>query len=177
MPPEPCKTDNGASGFSSKAANYLAPVILGMDDALVELTGALTGFTIALNNNRLIALAGLTTGIAATLSMAASEFLSQEAGVHIHKPWKSAFLCGGTYLVTIILLLAPFFIFTTPALALFFTLLIAAGIIFLFTAFVSHVRHTDFKRNFFRMLFISFSVALAAFAISWGARIWWGVNI
>ena len=53
-----------------------APVVLGLNDALVELTGVLAGLTLALRETRLIAMAGLITGIAASLSMAASEYLS-----------------------------------------------------------------------------------------------------
>jgi rubrerythrin len=55
---------------------YSGSVVLGLNDALVELTGTLAGLTLAFQNTRLIALSGLITGIAAALSMAASEFLS-----------------------------------------------------------------------------------------------------
>ena len=56
---------------------YAGSVVLGLNDALVELTGALAGLTLAMNGNmQLIALSGLITGIAASLSMAASEYLS-----------------------------------------------------------------------------------------------------
>ena len=55
---------------------YVGSVVLGMNDALVELTGSLAGFTFAMQNTRLIALAGLIIGISATFSMASSEFLS-----------------------------------------------------------------------------------------------------
>ncbi|MDD5174431.1 MAG: VIT1/CCC1 family protein, partial [Candidatus Omnitrophica bacterium] len=54
---------------------YISSVVLGLNDALVELTGALAGFTFALANARVVATAGAITGIAASLSMAASEFL------------------------------------------------------------------------------------------------------
>ena len=48
---------------------YTSSMILGLNDALVELTGALAGFTFALGNGRVVALAGTITGIAAALSM------------------------------------------------------------------------------------------------------------
>lgn len=59
---------------------YASSVVLGLNDALVELTGALAGLTLALRNVQLIALSGLITGIAAAFSMAASEYLSTQAG-------------------------------------------------------------------------------------------------
>jgi len=58
--------------------SYMWSVVLGLNDALVELTWALAGFTFAIQNSRTIALIGLITGISASFSMAASEFLSQK---------------------------------------------------------------------------------------------------
>ena len=55
---------------------YVGSIVLGLNDALVELTGALAGLTFALQNTRLTAMAGLITGVAASLSMATSEYLS-----------------------------------------------------------------------------------------------------
>ncbi len=48
---------------------YTGSMVLGLNDALVELTGALAGLTFAFQNLRLVALAGLVTGIAAAMSM------------------------------------------------------------------------------------------------------------
>jgi len=58
---------------------YIGSMVLGLNDALVELTGALAGLTFALQNTRLIAMAGLITGTAASLSMASSEYLSTKS--------------------------------------------------------------------------------------------------
>ena len=44
---------------------YIGSIVLGLNDALVELTGALAGLTLALQDMRLIAIAGSITGIAA----------------------------------------------------------------------------------------------------------------
>ena len=58
---------------------YIGSMVLGLNDALVELTGALAGLTFTLQNSRLIGAAGLITGIAASLSMSASEYMSQKS--------------------------------------------------------------------------------------------------
>lgn len=55
---------------------YVGSMVLGLNDALVELTGVLAGLTFTLQNTRLIGTAGLITGVAAALSMASSEYLS-----------------------------------------------------------------------------------------------------
>ena len=54
-------------------------MVLGLNDALVEFTGALAGYTFALQNTLLVAMTGLITGVAASLSMATSEYLSTKS--------------------------------------------------------------------------------------------------
>ena len=44
--------------INEERLNYIGSVVLGLSDALVEFTGALAGFTFALQNPRLVALAG-----------------------------------------------------------------------------------------------------------------------
>ena len=50
---------------------YISSMVLGLNDALVELTGTLAGLTFALAKSNVVGLAGLITGIAASLSMSA----------------------------------------------------------------------------------------------------------
>lgn len=156
---------------------YISAMVLGLNDALVELSGALAGFTMALQNNRLIILAGLTTGIAATLSMAASEFLSQEADDRQSHPFKAAIYTGFTYFITVVCLLLPFFIFDKPMTSLCFCMLNAALVIMIFTFIVSKIRKTNFFHDFLQMISISFSVAAISFGLSWLARMWWGIDL
>lgn len=89
--------------------NYIGSVVLGLSDALVELTGVLAGLTLALNNSQLITLIGLITGISASLSMGASEFLSTSEEDQDKSPLKASFYTGIAYLFTVMLLVLPFF--------------------------------------------------------------------
>ena len=59
--------------------HYIGAMVLGLNDALVELTGAIAGVTFALANTRLVALTGIITGVSATFSMAASNYLAERA--------------------------------------------------------------------------------------------------
>lgn len=156
---------------------YLGAIVLGLNDAIVELTGALAGFTMALPNNKLIILAGFTTGVAATLSMAAAEFLSQQADPGPVNSYLAAMYTGATYLVTVAILLLPFFILPTPLTALALCLAFAAFLITVFTYITSRIRGTKFWHDFIQMLGISFGVAAIAFGISWGAKCLWGIEV
>ena len=89
---------------------YVGSMVLGLNDALVELTGSLAGFTFAMQNTRLIALSGLILGISATFSMASSEFLSARSEGRTDA-FKSCAYTGVAYLVTVVLLIAPYLVF------------------------------------------------------------------
>ena len=168
----------GLSGRDGGVCCFMSAVVLGLNDALVEMTGALAGFTMVLHDNRLIALAGYTTGIAATLSMAASEFFSQKASSEGGgQPRMAAISTGITYFITVVLLLLPYMLLPEPIVALAVCMLIAALIIFGFTWVDSFLRRTKFWRSFFQMLGVSFGVAIAIFLISWLVRSWFGIEI
>lgn len=160
-----------------KGRIYISAIILGLNDALIELTGALAGFTMVLPDNRTIVLAGLTTGVAATLSMAASEYLSQEADKGPQHPLLAAAVTGGAYLITVAILLMPFIVFKQPLLSLAVCILCAVLQIFVFTFFESFLRRQSFKKLCIKMLCISMSVAFLSFCLSWGADYYWGIEI
>ncbi|MDD2453756.1 MAG: VIT1/CCC1 transporter family protein [Synergistaceae bacterium] len=156
---------------------YTSSMILGLNDALVELTGALAGFTFALGNGRVVALAGTITGIAAALSMSASEYLSQKSEEGNRKPLKAALYTGIAYLFTVVVLVAPYVIFTSPFAALGVMLLNGVAVILFFTFFMSVVRDIPFRKSFFEMLFISLGVAGVSFLIGFLARMFLDVDV
>lgn len=149
---------------------YIGSMVLGLNDALVELTGALAGFTFALAQSRIVGVAGLITGVAATLSMAASEYLSQRSDKGDLDPLKAAVYTGIAYLITVTLLVAPFFIAGNVYGALFWSLGNALLVILFFSYFVSIVRDTSFRPAFLEMAAISFGVAAVSFLIGLVAR-------
>lgn len=172
------ESNSTVSDLTKKVATrYIDAVILGLNDALVELTGALAGFTIGLHNSKLIILAGITTGVAATLSMTASEFLAKEVETRRDNSYFAAFCTGAAYLATTAILLTPFFIFAEPLGALIVSFVFAALIIMGFTYTSSRIRHTSFVHDCLRMLIISFGVASLSFLISWLAKTWWNIDI
>jgi VIT1/CCC1 family predicted Fe2+/Mn2+ transporter len=146
--------------------HYVGDMVLGMNDALVELTGALAGYTLAMQNTHVIAMAGLITGISATLSMAASGYLSsREAGQK--DAVKSSAYTGLAYLVTVALLIIPYLLLPSNGYlwALGTTLLIAVAIIACFNFYISIAKGRPFRRNFLVMVGISMGVAVISFVV------------
>ena len=158
------------------SARRIDAVILGLNDALVELTGALAGFTISFADNKLIALAGLTTGVAATFSMASADYLATKNGHSLLSSLKSALATGVAYIVTTALLLSPYLALSNPFAALGVTIALAVAIIFVFTLVVSRIRCSNFKGDFVEMLSISCVVAFLCFIVGWGANKLWGLE-
>jgi len=157
--------------------NYMGSVVLGLNDALVELTGALAGFTFALQNTRLIALAGLITGIAASFSMAASEYLSTKSEGKAERALTSAVYTGIAYILTVMLLILPYLLVQNHFLCLGVTLLIALTIIFLFNFYISVARDYSFSKRFLEMAGLSLGVALLTFIIGFVIRRFLGVEV
>ena len=166
-----------AAMVDEEKLKYIGSMVLGLNDALVELTGALAGFTLALGSNATVGLAGFITGVSATLSMAASEYLSKKADPSEKHPLKAAVYTGIAYLITVAALLLPYALFTSPFLALGFCLFNAACIIAAFTFFVSVVRRETFRPQFVEMISISFGVAAISFLIGWAAKTWMGIEM
>ncbi|WP_321507393.1 VIT1/CCC1 transporter family protein [uncultured Methanoregula sp.] len=156
---------------------YVGSVVLGLNDALVEFTGTLAGLTFAIQNSQIIAVAGLIMGVAASLSMAASEYLSQRSDAGPTDPFKASVYTGFTYIVTVALLILPFLVLPSPYTALVFTLCGAVGIIFLFTFYISVAKDLPFWRRFGEMAAISLGIAAISFVIGLGIRVFLNVNV
>lgn len=164
--------------LDEESLRYVGSMVLGLSDALVELTGTLAGLTLAMQNTRLIALSGLITGIAATLSMASSEFLSAKSEGR-HDAMKSCAYTGGAYLLTVALLILPYLLYS-PAhylYALGTMLVIAIVIIAAFNYYLSVAKSTPFRRRFLEMAGISLGVAAIAFVIGLLVKQFLGVEI
>ena len=157
---------------------YVGSMVLGLNDALVELTGSLAGFTFAMQNTRLIALSGLIIGISATFSMASSEFLAARSEGRTDA-LKSCSYTGIAYLITVILLIAPYLIFSSSQyiLALICMLVVVILIIAGFTYYTSVAQDEPFFSRFREMAVISVSVAVISFVVGILAKQFLGVDL
>jgi VIT1/CCC1 family predicted Fe2+/Mn2+ transporter len=158
--------------------HFTGDVILGMNDALVELTGSLAGYTLAMQNSRIIAMAGLITGVSATLSMAGSGYLSSREE-DSKNAVKSTVIIGLSYFVTVVLLIIPYLLFPAAAYlwALAATILIALLIIAGFNYYLSVAKDRPFQRGFWSMAAISLGVAVISFAVGFLVKHVLGISL
>ncbi len=156
---------------------YMGSIVLGLNDALVEILGTLAGLTFALQNTKLVALAGIITGIAGALSMSSSEYLSNKAEGKEDLAIKSAIFTGIAYVVAVIFLVAPFLIFTSVFIALLAALLDSILIVFLFTYYISVANDQPFRKRFTEMVVLSTVIGLISFGLGYVVRIFFGIDV
>ena len=166
--------------INEERLSYMSSVVLGLNDALVELTGALAGFTLSIQNSRIIALLGLITGISASFSMAASEYLSTKSEPDPEeqkRAGKSALYTGVAYILTVIALITPYFLIDNYIYSLIMTIVVALLIIFVFNYYISIANDYDFKKRFMEMAVISIGVAALSFVIGYLVKTFLGLEL
>lgn len=164
--------------LDEESLQYVGSMVLGLNDALVELAGSIAGFTFALMNTKMVALSGLIVGISATFSMASSEFLSARSEGR-SDALKSCAYTGGAYLVTVALLVLPYLLFPEnmfiPALVCMLAIIVL--IIAAFTYYTSVAQDQPFKSRFLEMTVISLGVAVLSFFVGLLAKELLGVDV
>jgi len=163
--------------ISEERLTYLGSIVLGLNDALVEILGTLAGLTLALQNNRLVALAGVIAGIAGALSMSSSEYLSNKSEGNHEGALKSALFTGLAYVVAVVFLVAPYLIFSSHWVSLAVAILNSVLVVFLFTYYISIANDQPFRKRFFEMVTLSTVVALISFGLGYLARIIFGIDV
>jgi VIT1/CCC1 family predicted Fe2+/Mn2+ transporter len=160
----------------AESVKFVGNIVLGVNDGLVELSGALTGFALVFQDSGIVALSGVITGIAAALSMAASAYLSaeQEEG----KNAKMAGLAtGASYLIVVAILVAPFLLFSNLYVALILMFILMLGVVAALSFYTAILSERRFARQFRLMLLLSLGVAAITFVIGLLARQMLGVSL
>ena len=156
---------------------YTGAIVRGLNEALVELSGALSGLTFAFQSKNLIAAAGVITGLVMSLSLAGTEYLATKAEDGRQRPLKAAFYTGFANLVTVLFLVFPYFLPINIFASLGWMIANAIVTIYIFNFYASVTRGTSMRRGFFEMAFISLGIACIAFVVGYLARTIWHIEI
>ena len=150
--------------------NYTGDIVRGLNVALVEITGALAGLTLAFQNRNLIVTTGLILGVTMSLSLTSTEYLATKSSHGIKDPFKSALYAGIVNIFAIVVLLLPYMLIPNIFVSLGLTLLIAVMMILLFSFYISVVKDTSSMKTFLEMAAISLGIAALAFGIGFLAK-------
>lgn len=163
-----------------KKITYAGAIVLGMNDALVELTGTLTGIALAFEQAKMVGITGFIMGVAASLSMAGSAYLeSNENKNELNgvKPLVYSLYTGIAYIITTLMLILPFFLFQSIPYALIVMFIFALLAILGYNFYISVAKGSGFIKRVSQMLIITFGVALISFLLGYGVKYFFGIDI
>ncbi len=165
--------------LKDKRLAYVGAVVLGLNDALVELTGTLAGLSFAFSKTTVIGFTGLIMGIAAALSMAASGYLAsqEEDDKKDINPVTAAVYTGVAYFLTVAFLVIPYFLFSQVDNALISMLVVTLLIIAAYNYYISVAKTVNFRKRFLSMAFISIGVAAISFGIGYFIKAYFGIDM
>ena len=153
-----------AKKVESSAIRYIAFVVLGLADALVEISGIHAGWLGLFEKTEIAGLAGVVAGGAASLAMASAAFAQAKQGFS-GSARLSAVYTGVSYFVTAIILATPYFLTSSMILALATSLTLAVAILAVTTWYSTVIQQKLFPRDFVEILAILFGTVILVFLL------------
>lgn len=152
------------SSIDEAIVRYVGFVMLGLADAIIEVTGVQAGFLGVTNSALVAGLAGLIVGIAASISMGAAAYL-QARQSSTDKAFLPALMTGVIYLLTVLIIASPYFVISQLATALAVSIMISAGLVAVFSFFVSVVQNRSFRKELFINISLLATVIIVTYTL------------
>jgi len=165
-----------AQKIESSAVRYISFVVLGLADALVEITGIHAGSLGIYNRTEIAGLAGVVAGAAASLAMASAAFAQAKQGFQ-GSARLSAVYTGVSYFITAIILATPYFLTPVMVYALASSLVLAVVILALISYYSTVISDKPFVRDFLEILLIMLGVTVALYFFGEFIRVSTGIKI
>jgi VIT1/CCC1 family predicted Fe2+/Mn2+ transporter len=165
-----------AQKIESSTIRYISFIVLGLADALVEITGIHAGSLGIYNKTEYAGLAGVIAGAAASLAMASAAFAQAKQGFQ-GSARLSAVYTGVSYFITAIILAAPYFLTPNMIYALGTSLALAVVILALVSYYSTVISDKPFLRDFLEILLIMFGVTVALYLFGHFIRVSTGITI
>lgn len=150
--------------LKEKRIAYIGFIVLGLADAIVEITGTHAGFLGVTGSTLIAGVSGVIVGFAAAISMASASYLQAKQDTE-KSPFVSAFATGISYLCSVICLALPYFLihtmFTAFAVSTSVGILLIAG----FTFYGAVVFDRKFWSEFGEAVMLMLGTAVATFFV------------
>jgi len=163
--------------IEEKKLVHVGSIVLGLNDALVEIAGTLAGLTIAFQSSRLIAAVGAIFGIAGAMSMSASEYLSKKSEGSDVTALGASFYTGIAYVATLVLLVLPYIVFPAKFVALVVMLVTGLLIILGYNFYLSVAKDLPFWGRFLETAALSMGVSFLSFGVGHLIRTVFGIDV
>lgn len=150
------------SQINDSVVKYMSFVVLGLADAIIEITGVHAGFLGVTSSTLIAGIAGLVVGFAASISMASAAYLQAKHGASF-KPLTSATITGTSYLGAVSFLALPYFFISEMLMAFLSSLSFAIIMIAIFTTYGAVLREESITKEFVTGFSLTIGTAFAAF--------------
>ncbi|MDZ7265813.1 MAG: VIT1/CCC1 family protein [candidate division KSB1 bacterium] len=148
--------------INESVVKYLGFIVLGLADAIIEITGVHAGFLGVTSSTTMAGVAGLIVGFAAAISMATAAYLQAKQGSE-RNPLVSALLTGFSYLLAVVFLALPYFLTARMLLAFLVSLGMAMLLTAYFTFYSAVLFDRHFGREFVESTLLTFGTAIATY--------------
>ncbi len=155
---------------------YISFIILGLADAIVEISGIHAGSLGIYHSTEITGLAGIVAGAAASIAMASAAYAQAKQGFQ-GSPSISAFFTGISYFINAIVLAAPYFITKSQVVAISTSITFAIAIIAFISYYNSIVSSAKFLRDFVELAGIMLGASAALFLFGLLVRSVFGITI
>jgi len=150
----------------SRAVQYISFVVLGLADALVEISGIHAGSLGLYSRTEFAGLAGIVAGGAASIAMASAAFAQAKQGFP-GSPRIAAVYTGVSYFVCAIFLATPYFLTSVMTYALGSSLTVAVILLAITTYYSVVIAIKPFARDFLEILVILLVATVALYALGY----------
>ncbi|MEM3833064.1 MAG: VIT1/CCC1 family protein [Thermoprotei archaeon] len=141
---------------------YMSFIVLGLADAIVEISGVHAGFLGVTDSTLIAGIAGLVVGFAAAISMAAAAYLQAKHDIE-KSAIISAIATGLAYIGAVSLLASPYFVTHNMIIAFTVSTLLAILLTAGFTYYGAVVFERKFAREFIESVILIMATAFGAF--------------
>ncbi|RMH74944.1 MAG: rubrerythrin family protein [Calditrichaeota bacterium] len=141
---------------------YLGFIVLGLADAIIEITGVHAGFLGVSSSTIMAGVAGLIVGFAAAISMGSAAYLQTKQGSEQH-PFTSALITGISYLFAVTMLALPYFLTGNMLVAFGVSLLMALLLTAYFTFYSAVLFDREFLKEFVENSLLTLGTAIATY--------------
>ena len=142
-----------AQKIESSAVRYIAFIVLGLADSLVEISGIHAGSLGLYDRTEIAGLAGVVAGGAASIAMASAAFAQAKQGFS-GSARLAAVYTGVSYFISAVFLATPYFLTGSMVYALGTSLAIAIVQLALATYYSTVIQNKPFTRDFVEILAI-----------------------
>jgi VIT1/CCC1 family predicted Fe2+/Mn2+ transporter len=157
-------------------AKYISFIVLGLADALVEVTAIYAGSLGVYNSTTLTGLAGIIAGIAASISMASAAFAQAKNGFE-GSPTTAAAYTGVSYFAGTAILAVPYFLTANMLTAIASSITLCVLVIASVSWYNSVISNSDFRKDFAEFAGVMFAATIILFIIGTVIRHALGISV